>query len=168
MNWNEFAVSGLETSRWLTLSSIEDLSDEEMMFQPADGLNHPLWLLGHIVTSENGLILSLCKDENLLPGDWMAKFGIGSKPVADPMAYPSRTKVLDQLKKTHATAVEYVRSLTLEDLDRRPVGIDRFPKSAQERFSTVAKAVCGHISHEAGHAGQISMLRRLMGRPPRV
>ena len=168
MNWNEFAVSGMEMARWFTLSSVEDLTDEEMMFQPAEGLNHPLWLLGHIATSESGLILSLCKGEGLLPRDWMGTFGIGSKPVADATVYPSRAEVLSWLEKTHVAAIDYVRSLTPEDLDRRPVGIDRFPKSAQERFSSVAKAITGHIAHESSHTGQVAMLRRLMGKSPRV
>ncbi len=168
MNLNAFAVSAMEMARGLTVSSVADLTEDEMMFQPAAGLNHPLWLLGHIATSENGLILSLCRGEGLLPPDWMGLFGIGSKPVADPTAYPSRAEALSWLERTHAAAIDYVRSLAPEDLDRRPVGIDRFPRSAQERFHSVARGITGHITHESSHTGQIAMLRRLMGKPPRV
>ena len=168
MNLNDFVVSALETARWLTVSAVEDLTDEEMMFQPADGLNHPLWLLGHIAGSENGLILGACKGQNLLPKGWMGKFGIGSQPVADPGVYPERDQILALLEKTHAAALDYVMSLAPEDLDDRPVEIDRFPPGAQERFSTVARCISGHVTHESSHVGQIAMLRRIMGKAPRV
>jgi len=89
MDLNEFAVGALENAKWLATAAVEDLTDAEMMFQPKEGLNHATWLLGHIAESENGLILSFCKGENLLPKGWHGTFGIGSKPTASPAAYPT-------------------------------------------------------------------------------
>jgi len=168
MDLNDFAVSALDMARWLTLAAVKDLTDREMMFQPALGLNHPLWLIGHIATSENGLILDACAGQDLLPPDWMGKFGIGSQPVSDANVYPTRDEVLALLEKTHAAALDYVKSLTPEDFDTRPVNLDRFPPGVQERFSTVARCISGHVSHEFSHVGQIAMLRRIMGKAPRV
>jgi len=168
MNLNEFAVGALENARWMTTQVIDGLTDEEMMFQPKPGLNHPLWLLGHIAESENGVILSFCKGENLLPKGWHETFGIGSKPVADATAYPSRDEILGHMAKTHAAALDYVRSLSADDLDRRPPGIDRLPERAQALFATIGRCIFGHVTHESSHAGQITMLRRLLGKAPRV
>ena len=168
MSWNDFAITAMETARMMTLAGVDGLTEEEMMFQPKAGMNHPLWLLGHIATSENGLILHACAGKDLLPEDWMGKFGIKSTPVADMKAYPKREEILATLAKTHAAAMAYVKGLKAEDLDKRPMGIERFPKGAQERFNTVGKCIAGHITHEASHVGQITVLRRLMGKTPRV
>ena len=94
MNVNEFAVGALENAKWLTTMSVEGLTDEEMLFQPKPGLNNAMWLLAHIVDSGNGLILGFCKGESLLPGDWHARFGIGSRPSSNPADYQSRDEVL--------------------------------------------------------------------------
>jgi len=167
MDLNEFAVGALENARWLATQAVEGLSREEMMFQPKEGLNHATWLLGHIVESENGLILSFCKGENLLPKGWHETFGIGSTPKADASDYPTKDEILGHMEKVHAAAVEYVKSLSPEDLDRRPPGIDHLPERAQELFSTVGKCIWGHVTHASSHAGQITMLRRLLGKQPR-
>ena len=168
MDLNEFAVGALENAKWLATSAIEGLTGAEMMFQPKPGLNHATWLLGHIAESANGLILSFCKGENLLPKGWHGTFGIGSKPTADASAYPSKDEILAHIETVHAAAVKYVKSLSPEDLDKRPPGIDQLPERAQALFSTVGKCIFGHVTHASGHAGQIAMLRRLMGKPPRV
>ena len=168
MNVNEFAVGALENANWLVTAAVEGLTDEEMMFQPKDGLNNATWLLGHAVESENGLILSFCKGENLLPAGWHEKFGIGSTPSGDAGDYATKDEILGHLEKVHAAAVEYVKSLAPEDFDKRPPGIDALPKPAQELFATIGKCIFGHVGHASCHAGQITMLRRLLGKEPRV
>jgi len=168
MNINEFAVGALENAHWLATQSVDGLSDQEMIFQPKEGMNPPLWLLAHIVGSENGLILSFCKGENLLPKGWQKKYGIGSTPSTNAGDYPTKDEMLALLAKVHAAAVEYVKSLAPEDFDKRPQGIDSLPERAQALFATIGKCIFGHVTHAAGHAAQIAMIRRLLGKPPRV
>ena len=105
MSWNDFAITEMETARRMTVAAVEGLTDEEMMYQPKPGMNHPLWLLGHIAGSENGLILHACTGKGMLPEEWAGKFGIGSKPVADAKAYPKREEILAAMAKTHAAAI---------------------------------------------------------------
>jgi hypothetical protein len=168
MNLNDFAVGAIESAKWLTTMGLDGLTDEEMMFQPKPALNHPTWMLGHIIESANGLILAFCKGEGILPAGWHKKFGIGSKPSAKASDYPPRQEMLELLEKVHAAAVDYVKSLDPADLDRRPAHIDHLPEPAQQLFATVGKCIYGHVTHAASHAGQIATLRRLMGKPPRV
>ena len=168
MNVNEFAVGALENAYGLATASVEGLTAEEMIFQPKVGMNPPLWLLAHIVGSENGLILSFCKGENLLPKGWQKKFGIGSMPSAKAGDYPTKDEMLALLAKVHAAAVEYVKSLAPEDFDARPPGIANLPKRQQQLFATVGKCIFVHVTHTAGHAAQIATIRRLLGKPPRV
>jgi len=168
MDWKGPVIGAMELARAMTISAGDGLDEKEMMFQPREGLNHALWLLGHVATSENGLVLHACAGKNLLPEWWMGKFGIKSQPVAEAGFYPTKGEVLEMLGKTHAAAMEYVGGLTEKALGETPINLARFPATVQAKFGTVAKCLGGHITHEGGHAGQIAMLRRLMGKPPRV
>jgi len=168
VNLSDFMVHLLEDSRKHTLGLVEDLSDEEMMFQPQPDTNHALWLLGHIVTSENGLILTWCGGQPAMPEEYVQLFSIGTKPQSDPAPYPSKEEVLEVLADVHAKAIELVKGLSAEQLDERPVGYDEMPPGAQQLFWSKGACIWLHATHEASHAGAITLLRRLLGKPCRV
>ena len=168
MNVTDLMVHCLEDTRKHTLAQVEDLTDPEMMFQPKPDVNHATWLLGHVVTSENGLILRWCAGESAMPGRFLKVFFMGTGPDPDPSVYPAKEEILKVLADVHTRAVEVVKGLSAEQLDERPVGYEEMPPGARELFWCKGACIWHHASHEAGHAGQISMLRRLMGKPYRV
>lgn len=158
----------LEDTRKHTLAQVEDLTDAEMMFQPQPTVNHPLWFLGHILWSEDGLILSRCAGKSAMPKEYQRVFGMGTKPQSDPSLYPKKEAVLEVLADVHAQAVKVVKGLTAEQLEERPLGYEKLPEHARELFWSKGACVSHHATHESAHAGQISILRRLMGKPYRV
>jgi uncharacterized damage-inducible protein DinB len=168
MNLHDFMVAQIEAAREMTLSQINDFADDELLVQPCPGGNHPLWLLGHIANSEDGLILSFCKGENVLPGSYFKLFGIGSTPQTAASAYPSRDEILAGMEEAHAAAIDYVGGVSPEELDRPPHGLDRLRPEAQELFHSRGACILHHALHEANHAGQMAVLRRILGKKPRV
>ena len=168
MNRMEFTLHLLEDTRKHTLAQVEDLTDQEMMFQPKPEVNHALWLLGHIATSENGLILRWCANESALPGEYVKVFFMGTTPQSDPSLYPTKDEILDVLTGLHARAIEVVEGLSAEALDERPIGYEEMNPRAQELFWSKGACIYVHATHEAGHASQITLLRRLLGKPYRV
>jgi uncharacterized damage-inducible protein DinB len=164
----DWLVRLLEDTRVHTLAQVEELTDAEMMFQPKPTVNHPLWLLGHIVTSEDGLILRWCAGKSRMPKEYQQLFALGSKPQSDPSLYPKKDAVLRVLADVHAQALKVVKGLTAERLEERPEGYDEIPARARELFWSKGACISHHATHESGHAGQISMLRRLLGKPYRV
>jgi len=168
MNVTDFSVHCLEGTRKHTLAQVEDLTKAEMMFQPRPDVNHATWLLGHVVTSENGLILRWCAGESVMPEKFLKVFFMGTSPDPDPSVYPAKEEILAVLAEVHTRAVEVVKGLSAEQLDERPEGYEEMPAGAQELFWSKGACIYGHALHEAGHAAQISMLRRLMGKPYRV
>jgi len=168
MTVNDWLLNLLEDAHTHTLAQVEDLTDAEMLFQPRPGVNHPLWLLGHILWSEDGLILSRCGGKSALPKGYEGLFAMRTNPQADPSLYPKKAEVLRVLADVHTQAVKVVKGLTPEQLEERPLGYDKLPAGARELFWSKGACVGHHATHESAHAGQISILRRLMGKPFRV
>lgn len=164
----EFIVHLLKDTRKHTLAQVEGLTDEEMMFQPGPETNHPLWLLGHIVTSENGLILRWCAGQSAMPEEYAKLFFMGTKPQSDLSIYPKKDEVLEVLADVHTNSIEVVETLTPEQLDERPEGYEEMAPGAQQLFWSKGACIWHHAMHEAAHAGQITLLRRLLGKPYRV
>ena len=168
MNVTEALIHLLEDTRNHTLMQVGDLTDQEMMFQPGPEVNHALWLLGHIVTSENGLILRWCAGQSAMPEEYQKLFFMGTTPQADPSLYPTKDEILQVLARVHPKAIEVVEGLTPEQLDERPEGYDQMNPGAQQLFWCKGACIWHHATHESSHAAQITTLRRLMGKPYRV
>ena len=168
MNAIDCLVHLLEDTRNYTLMQVGDLTDEEMMFQPQPHVNHATWLLGHIVGSENGLVLSWCGGQPILPKEYHELFFMGTKPQADPAIYPKKDDILQALAEVHGKAIELVKTLTPEQLDERPKGYEQLNPGAQQLFWCKGACIWHHATHESSHAAQVSMLRRLLGKPYRV
>lgn len=168
MTVNDMLVDQLEAVRRITLETFGDLDTGQRLFRPAPGVNHPLWLLGHIAGSEDHLILGFCKGESLLPDRYGELFGMGSKLLEEPSEYPSGEEVLNALAEVHAASLQYVRSATAEELEQPPVGFDNLDDRARQMFASRGRCVWFHATHEAMHTGQMAYIRRLLGKPYRI
>jgi hypothetical protein len=139
---------------------VEDLSDEQLTAQPAPGMNHPAWILGHLAIATD-LAMHLLGQRPSCPPEWRAKFGPGSKVAADRSKYPLKSELLAAIEAGHARVADAAASATAELLDR--------PHAApilREEFPANGDLLC-HLmtTHPATHLGQLSAWRRLMGLP---
>src|SRR4051794_15231957 len=94
---------------------IEDVPEEKMAVQPMPGMNHAAWIIGHITMPRAGM-KDLLKPDTNLPADWIEKFNMGSKVVADRAAYPNKAELLAALKETEDKLAAGLAKLTEEDL----------------------------------------------------
>jgi len=168
MNITEMLADQLEGARRITLETFADFAPAERLHQAAPGVNHPLWLLGHIATSEDHLILDFCSERPLLPKEYGKLFAMGSKLLEAPSGYPPAEEVLGHLARVHEAALAYVRGVSPADLDLPPVCIDRLEGRARQLFATRGRCIWFHGHHEAMHAGQMGYIRRLLGKPYRI
>ena len=142
---------------------LEGVDDDASIVQPAPGVNHPRWIIGHLagtadrVTGKIGLDLVQQYDD-----DFYAYFGIGSEPKADGSVYPPLDDLLERLTQRHEANIDALRDAP-EDLFGRTLG-DDVPERFRARFPTV-----GHVllytmaAHEQMHLGQLSTWRRVRG-----
>jgi len=144
-----------------------DLDDAASVTVPAAGMNHPRWVLGHLVMTADrmtgGALLGLPVDQ---PEEWNALFGPGSLPktgaAAD--AYPPLTALLAAMEHEHDAIAETLLASDLSLFERAtPVAAS---ENFRTRFPTIGAALMHTlVAHEMQHLGQLSAWRRASGLP---
>jgi hypothetical protein len=140
---------------------VADLADERLAEQPAAGVNHPAWVLGHLAwTADRGLVLLGAAET--LPAEWAPLFGRGSTPTASRAAYPSKNELVRAVEHGYQQLRERAASASREQLSQ-PTTIALAKETLPTLNELVAFLMTGHMG---GHLGQISMWRRLIGLAP--
>ena len=141
-------------------------TDPADWFSIPDGAStHIGWQVGHLAVAEYGLALGVCRgsresDEGLISAAFRSAYGRGSSPVAGPEGNPGADRILELLSGVHRQVLEEVAGFS-DDLLAESAGVEH------PMFETRGGALGWCIHHEFTHAGQISLLRRLLGYQPR-
>lgn len=137
---------------------VQDIPEDKLAIQPAPGMNHPAWVLGHLAIVGDSALLMLGQRGHC-PRDWRPLFGMGSKPVTDRAVYPSCEELMAKVETNYRALITAVQAAPAELIDA--------PHKApffKEELPTVGDLL-GHImtTHLTMHAGQISAWRRTQG-----
>lgn len=161
MNAKDLIRLSLESSRnWLTMLAL-DLKDSPTA--TAGGLPaHPVWILGHAVDGEMGMVCGWILGEEPARPEWKPLFGQGSQPVADASAYPSIPELAAEWEKVRARTLQVLGSMSEADFDKP----SKAPAGLAHIFGTVGQCFTMLSLHTAFHAGQIADIRKFLGRPP--
>ena len=81
MNGIAVIKAGLEQSRQWLLALMGDMQDAPTTAPTPNGGNHPLWVIGHLVHSEAGLINGFAFGKENPLARWDGLFGMGSEPM---------------------------------------------------------------------------------------
>lgn len=154
----------LDGSREWTLRLIEDLSGDAWTYQPAPGLQHALWICGHLAVASDLLVtVRSLNRPPLVEASFGAHFPIGGPILsAAEHDFPSPAVVRETMDRVHAGVLELIRSIPDAQLEAPALGKDG---QSHPHYSTVAGAISHASRHEAFHAGQLASLRRLQGKP---
>ncbi|MCH2609470.1 MAG: DinB family protein [Pirellulales bacterium] len=160
----EAARNQIVDARRYTLSLLDDIDQSEWFRQPQTGLNHIAWQVGHLAMAMYGLVLfrqrgRVEEDLDLMSSTFRKKFSRGSTPADSADDYPPISEILEVLNRVYDRALEYLDDYPLEQLNDP---VDE-PYAA---YATKLGCVIFCAHHEMLHAGQIGMLRRLLGKPP--
>ncbi|NOT00249.1 MAG: DinB family protein [Phycisphaerales bacterium] len=158
-NW---VAEQVDVSRDWTKKLLADVTGEEWTFQPAPGIQHVLWLCGHLAVSEHLLVVTRALGGEPPDAKFAEHFAIG-KPVsaAGDHSYPLAHAVIAQMDATHAKALAAIRGASDAKLAEPCFGKDGV---IHPHYKTVYGAIAHCARHESFHAGQIAMLRRLQGK----
>ena len=160
----ELAIDHIRGARVFTHQFLKDLTDAEWFWSPPHYTTHLAWQVGHIAVAQYGLCLRRIRgrtsaDESLIPDAYIETFKPGSTPVNDREKYPPLSEIKQVLDAVHEQSVDELSQLDDAELDG-PL-VDPHP-----RFKTKFAAIDFASMHEMVHAGQVAMLRRLMGKAP--
>lgn len=139
---------------------VTDVPEDKMAFQPAPGMNHPAWVLGHLVVVGD-MVAELLGKGRSAPGTWEALFGNSSKPTGDASAYPPKAELVEAVEKNSARISEGLAAASPE-IFAQPLPQEEYRK----HFPTIGDAVFYLLTfHDAVHLGQLSAWRRVQGMP---
>jgi hypothetical protein len=158
------ALAQIEFARAYTLS-IVDAIDEALWFTMPPGCpTHVAWQVGHLAMAEYGLCLFRFRgrqevDLQLMSSGFRKLFSKGTKPEADASKYPQPAEIRATLDRVHAQVLKEAPAFTESQL-AEPVDMPY----AVHANKLGCLLFCSH--HEMLHAGQLGLLRRLLGGQP--
>jgi hypothetical protein len=130
---------------------------------PHEGVTHVAWQAGHMAIAKFRLGVEFLRerrpeDDTWHPLAWVKLFGRGSTPQADAGLYPT----IDEIRAAKQRVYEHLIA-ELQMLD--PSTLDE-PALVEHRFvRTKGDALFWCARHEMTHAGQVALLKRLLGMP---
>jgi hypothetical protein len=160
----QLAIQQIEFARAYTLSILAEI-DEGMWFTMPQGCpTHVAWQVGHLAMAEYGLCLFRMRgrqevDLELMTSGFRKLFSRGTVPEADASKYPLPTEIRATLDRVHAQVLKESQGWTEEQL-AEPVDMPY----AVHANKLGGLLFCSH--HEMLHAGQLGLLRRLLGQQP--
>jgi hypothetical protein len=163
----EQALVQLNLARTYSLGLLKEVPEKDWFWMPAAGVTHVAWQAGHLATAQYHLTLARIRgnrpeDRDLFPVDnFVELFGRSSQPMEDKGQYPRPAVLLATLERISTQAAKELPLLTEEELDQ-PTDLAKPHRIVTTRLSSLLW--CAH--HEFTHAGQIGLLRRLLGAAP--
>ena len=163
VNRLQLASEQIIFARNYTLGLLDQTPSAEWFRQSPGGVSHVAWQVGHLAFAEYRLALWRIRgpqpeDVTLFSQEFVRLFGPESVPDFDPAKYLAPAEIRAALDKVHERVLRELSSLDEAELDQPVPYPHPFAKT-----KLLALLWCAH--HEMVHAGQIGLLRRLLGYP---
>src|SRR5262245_51576771 len=160
----ELALKQIDFARSYMLGVLAEIDQADWFVMPPGCPTHVAWQIGHLAMAEYGLCLFRQRgrqpiDMELMSSGFRKLFSRGSVPEAESSKYPPPAEIRETLERVHAQVLKEAAGFTTEQL-KEPVDMPY----AVEATKLGALLFCPH--HEMLHAGQLGLLRRLLGKTP--
>jgi hypothetical protein len=156
----ELAADVLNRSHEMLKGTLGDFSDADFYARPCPGANHPAWQIGHLISAETHMVAAFNPNATAkLPDGFDKKFTKETAGKDDPAFFGSKAQLMDQLAKTRAASIAWVKTLKPADLDKPG------PEKMRDFIPTLGHTVALIPAHSAMHVGQFQVLRRKLGKP---
>jgi DinB superfamily len=142
-------------------SLLEGIDADKMTHQFFPGMNHPVWIVGHMAATME-FAAKMAGTSYQAPEGWGELFGMGSNPVDEAGKYPDLATLLAEWDKAIETVAPALEKLT-EDVLAAEMPDEGFRQMMPTIGDGLTFILNGHI---AMHAGQLSAWRRANGMPP--
>lgn len=137
---------------------VGDVAEDRMTAQFPGVANHPAWHLGHLAVAADQCSEIFGFTRRLDDATW-ATYGMGSKPVADRSAYPSKAECLAMFDERRDALLAGILAMSAERLTSpNPIA------SLVAQLPTIADlATFLMLTHEGMHCGQLATWRKAAG-----
>lgn len=160
----DMAIRHIQSARDYTMTLLDGLSEDDWFWTPDPAVTHIAWQVGHLAFAQYGLVLFRQRgrasgDVELMSGKFRKTFGKGTSPSADRSVYPPRDEILEVMQRIHSQSMKELAGYS-------DTGLDEPLDPPHAAYATKFGALLFAADHEMLHAGQIGLLRRLMGKEP--
>lgn len=160
MNTRETISATMDISLLVLKSYVGDLTDAELLQRPGKGCNHIAWQLGHLISSECGLLDGVNPGAAPeLPAGFKEKHGKENATSDDPKDFCTKQQYLDLIDSVHAASVKALNATSDADFDKPS------PEHLRKMFPTVGIVWVLIATHPMMHAGQFVPVRRALDKP---
>jgi uncharacterized damage-inducible protein DinB len=159
---NDALVHVLKISQTMLTRYTQDLEPDEYLHRPTEKSNCAAWLIGHLTLTERMGLRLLRGELPPLPEGFEKRF---SRDEGCPQAHEfgDAPGLMGLFNEHRNRLIDAVRRATPEQLAKpldKPIGVNI--------ATTVGEAMNFIAIHVMMHAGQITIIRRSLGRPPLV
>lgn len=162
MSPNDLLAGGYRMGRQMVHMMVDDLTDAEFALQPVPGANSAAWIVGHLAVTARRTAERLgATDLPLLTEEFIAKYSVTKRPAGDQTELGGKGELLALLDVCVERLLGAVRVLPPESLSSPPANPGPFATNYGE-------AVLFGAMHFTMHCGQLSTIRRCLGKPPIV
>jgi hypothetical protein len=162
MTSNDLLAGGYRMGRQLIHMMVDDLSADEFRHQPAPGANCAAWVVGHLAVTVRRTAQRLGATAlPVLTEEFIALYSATKTPAGAQTDLGDKDELLKLFDVCVDKLIEAVRALPAEALLNPPAGPRGFATNYGEALQFGAL-------HVALHGGQLSTLRRTLGKPPLV
>lgn len=158
------ALEQIDFARRYSLRILDSIPHDQWYEFPPGSPSHVAWQAGHITIAQYRLGLERIRgkketDERFFPSKYLQHFGKDSVPQQNAGQYPKPSGILEVMHGVHEKIMEELSSIREDDLDLPPLTDHPLAKT---RLACLQW--CAH--HEMVHAGQLGLIRRMLGFQP--
>jgi uncharacterized damage-inducible protein DinB len=159
MNAKDVLRNTIEMSHMVIQMSLGDLDDADLLVRPVAGANHIAWQLGHMIAGTCHMLSELGHPPPEIPA--------AVRKVADKEAAASDDPAQFATKAEYLRLSRLVQTAALAAVDATPdASLDQpGPASMRDYAPTIASVLSLLGLHWMMHMGQITVVRRKLGKP---
>jgi hypothetical protein len=162
MTANELLAAGYRMGVRMAEMMCADLTAAEFRHQPVAGANSAAWIVGHLAVTARRTAERLgAAGLPILTEEYIARYSSTQEPAGTQQELGEKAELLALLHGCAAKVMDALRNLPADALRQPPASTGPFATNYGE-------AVLFGALHVAMHCGQLSTIRRSLGKPPLV
>jgi len=161
MNARDAITTALTSTKGLLSWYLSDLSDADLLVRPVPAANHLAWQLGHLVLAEQQLLGDYLPGAGFpeLPAGFAKQHSKETAAIDPPAGFGTREQYLSLFNKARDATLAAVAKMSDADFDKPTTG-------NMAKFAPNVGALLLLVSnHVLMHAGQVTVVRRKLGKP---
>ncbi|QDU78598.1 DinB superfamily protein [Polystyrenella longa] len=160
MSIAEHIKKSLVTPTQLVNVYLSDLSDDDLLLKPAEGINPINWQVGHLIASEHQLIEAIAPGSMpALPEGFTEIYDRKNSSGDDTSAFLPKEELVKLMNEQREGTLAVLAKMSDEDLMKPG------PEQLQQIGETVGSIFAMQGTHWTMHAGQWVIVRRQQGKP---